>query len=465
MHSSENEIHVSIATAEGVLDAEAYAALGSEHGTRNPDRWNGTPSRKQQESVQRVQPVPLASAVHNTEPEALNLQSVTKASRQAAPDGRVLRWAEPRVDAGDLLYFLDANVWHRRCVQVKAMLVGGLGWQLLQDGEAIYDPSRSASVPDHPAAQLLARPNASAMQPLDVLIHRFLTDYFSLGNAYLEVVRDRSGHLAELYHVPARTMRRSARFDGYFQVQAAEAAAFRVFGEPDPAGLQSEILHLYQYDPQDDFYGMPDWYAALGAMGLDRTILEFNTYLFSNALMAHTAVVVEGGRLSTAARDAVKTFIQDRATGARNAGRILILEDERDEVKIRFEKLGLDMNDVVIVEAQRHFRDVVVAAHGVPPRILGIITPGQLGATGEVEGQLRTFVETVLRPGKRELETALNVLLEEVRPGCRIRFAEMDVTDLRSDAEFYSKMIQRGVYSPEEVRGLIDGAVQARVQG
>jgi HK97 family phage portal protein len=251
-------------------------------------------------------------------------------------------------------------------------------------------------------------------------------------------------------------MRRHARFQGYFQVRGTEAVPFRTFGDPDPAGQQSEILHLYQYDPQDDYYGMPDWYAALGAMGLDRTILEFNTYLFSNALMAHTAVIVEGGRLSDGAREAVKSFLQNRATGPNNAGRVLLLEDERDEVKVRFEKLGLDVEDVMIVEAQRHFRDVVVAAHGVPPRILGIITPGQLGATGEVEGQLRTFAETVLRPGQRELETALGVFLEEVAPGCHIRFAEMDATDLRADAEFYDRMIERGVFTAEEVRGMVE---------
>lgn len=390
---------------------------------------------------------------------------VAKESRQVRADPRTLRWAEPRVEPEDLLYFLDANVWHRRCVHLKALLTGGLGWRLVQDGEVLYDAAtgsagegagRRHAADDHPAVRLLTRPNPSAMQPLHVILQRFLVDYYSLGNAYLEVVRDRSGRVAELYHVPGRTMRRHARFQGYFQVRGAESVPFRAFGDPDPSGQQTEILHLYQYDPQDDYYGMPDWYAALGAMGLDRTVLEFNTYLFSNALMAHTAIVVEGGRLSDGAREAVKSFLQSRATGPNNAGRVLLLEDEREEVKVRFEKLGLDVEDVMIVEAQKYFRDVVVAAHGVPPRILGIITPGQLGATGEVEGQLRTFVETVLRPGQRELETALGVLLEDVAPGCRIRFAEMDITDLRADADFYDRMIGRGVFTPEEVRAMVE---------
>ena len=38
--------------------------------------------------------------------------------------------------------------------------------------------------------------------------------------------------------------------------------------------------------------------AALAAMGLDRTILEYNLRLFANSLMAHLAIVIEGGRLT-----------------------------------------------------------------------------------------------------------------------------------------------------------------------
>lgn len=105
---------------------------------------------------------------------------------------------------------------------------------------------------------------------------------------------------------------------------------------------------------------MPDWYVALVTMGLDRAVSEVNTRLFSYALMTHMAIIVEGGRLSAGAKTAIKSFLQERGTGPANAGRILILEDERNETKITFEKLNLDIKDTLIVEAQCHFRDVVI---------------------------------------------------------------------------------------------------------
>ena len=83
----------------------------------------------------------------------------------------------------------------------------------------------------------------------------------------------------------------------------------------------------------------------------------------------------------TNGREGLRIFVLEKARGVDNAGRIILLEDERDRVKIRFEKLNLEVKDLMIVKVLEHFRDVVVAAHGVPTRILGIVTPGQLEAS------------------------------------------------------------------------------------
>ena len=66
---------------------------------------------------------------------------------------------------------------------------------------------------------------------------------------------------------------------------------------------------------------------------------------------------------------------------------------------------------------------------------------------GEMENQLRNFKETVIRPAKRRVEQVFRLLLGEVHPGSWVRFAEMDVTDLRADGEFFDKMLSAGVFS------------------
>ena len=205
---------------------------------------------------------------------------------------------------------------------------------------------------------------------------------------------------------------------------------------------------------------MPGWVGALASMGLDRTVLEFNTRLFQNSMMAHMAIVVEGGRLSKEGREAIKRFVRDRAQGVENAGRVLLIEDENDRVKVRFEKMNLEVKDLMLKDVQNHFRDTVIASHGMPPRMLGVATPGQLGATGEVEGQLRTYRETVVRPSQRKL-TGLLAQIFGTDYGARyqVRFVEMDTTGASVDAALLKVLLDAGVYAGEEARTLVDRLV------
>lgn len=404
---------------------------------------------------------------------------VEKASRQRPPRAlAALRWRTPRIAFDDLVAFYDVNTWHRRCIGLKALLAVGLGWQIIRaDGDlddpesVVYDSRTKRGDTDHPAVKLCLRPSRGHRIGIGRMLERAIIDYLSVGNAFMEVVRDRAGRPAELYHARALRMRRAEdlRQEGraYYQLSAEGErrgdVAFAAYGADAsiPQRAASEIIHLYAYDPRSDYYGQPGWLGALGTMGLTRTVSLFNTKLFANNMMATYAVVVRGGRLSNEGREAIQRFVRDRASGAQNAGRVLLLENERDGVTIDFEPLTMQVKNLMITEAQPFFREEVIAAHGVPLRLLGIVTPGQLGATGEVEGQLRTFRETIQRPMQREVEGALGAVLDEVTngydlPPVRLRFMPMDVTNARDDADFYAKMIEHGVFTAEEVRQQIE---------
>jgi PBSX family phage portal protein len=404
-------------------------------------------------------------------------QPVEKGSRQLSADKLGGRWVEPRIRNDALLQFLDWNTWHRRCCVLKALMVAGLGWSVERDGEVVYDVHTGDGDLDDPVVRVLLQPSPDdPTLAFEEFAYRVMLDYWAVGNAYFEVVRDRRGRVAELYHVPARTMRRGIDRESYWQVktrqrrfaafrrraEAAEAVGGSDLSDAAAQTAASEIVHLYEYDPLGDDYGMPGWVGALASMGLDRTVLEFNTRLFQNSMMAHMAIVVEGGRLSKEGRDAIKRFVRERAQGVENAGRVLLIEDENDRVKVRFEKLNLEIKDLMLKDVQNHFRDTVIAAHGVPPRLLGVAAPGQLGATGEVEGQLRTYRETVVRPSQRKLSALFEHVFADAggsRGRYALRFVEMDTTGSAVDAALLKVVLDGGLYEPEEARALLERIV------
>lgn len=364
-------------------------------------------------------------------------------------------WVEPRLAFSDLLAWLDLNIWHKRCVYAKAAVIAGLGWQLVTDEEdkepdAMYDA----------IMEFLKYPNEDRIDTFDRIAFKSVVDMESTGNFFNEVNRSFGGMLVNLYHVRAVNFRRSkdARKGGYYQVPTKNYSKrwieFAKFGMPEPQ--KNEILHYYTYDPSSDYYGLPEWVPALADMVLDRSAVEFNINLFRNQLVAKFAVIVEGGKLSPAAKNSLREFLSSQAQGAKNAGKTLIFDTDDPNVKVRIDKLEMEFgtkNDWM-GKIRETGRDMVISAHALPPRMVGVVTAGQLGGGSEAAEQLNIFEQTEAGPKRARLEEFYNrtVLAEFGHHKWKLKFNSIDTTDAKVDAEVEEILNRIGVKLPEESR-------------
>lgn len=377
-------------------------------------------------------------------------KEVRKESKQVKSEFDGLQIKEPRYKFSDLLYFMDVNTWHKRCIFLKAAVTGGLGWQLVTD-----DENKEPDEAYNRIKAFLNRPNPNFNDNFSRIIYKMLIDYYALGNGWLELVRNVKGEAAELYHIPARTMRRRADFKGYWQVRTFKKVEFANFGDPNRT-TRNEVLHHFTYDPNDDYYGAPEWLPVMAGMALDRSAVEYNTYQFENGMMASFAITIKGGELSPKARAALRKFLQTNYKGIKNAGRVIVISNDDPNVEIKIEKLDLEgaARDMSFLRSRQFGRDEVISAHAVPPRMVGVMAAGQLGGAGEIAGQLKTFKEIVIAPEQEYLENYLNntILATFGEHKWRLAFNQMDITDLKDDAEYYEKMVGIGALTADEVR-------------
>jgi hypothetical protein len=140
--------------------------------------------------------------------------------------------------------------------------------------------------------------------------------------------------------------------------------------------------------------------------------------------------------------------------GIENAARSLILEVERGS-KLSVQDLNGSIKEAPYIELRRENRDEIASAHRVPPRLLSIIPAGQLGATGEVEGQLKIFKIGFADPRQRKIEAFFRKLFRD----CRLpdwntfRLVPMDVTAGSIDAQTLNLLTGgQPIISPEEAR-------------
>lgn len=360
--------------------------------------------------------------------------AVAKASDQKKGGKRgAKKWAEPRYDPKSLLFFLDVNTYLRRATALKARVAAGLGWELVStDDEKEPDEAHRAIT-------------AALGRELGAQLERFAYDLFAVGNGFLEIDRTDGGDPAGIYHARAASIRRGKMLhaaetkDRYYQVRRGKVVAeFAALGarEAGHAEGANEMIHLAEYDALSDHYGAPGWIGAMGVMLLDRTTVEHSTYLFKNGLMANFAVVVEGGKLSADQLTKLKEFIKQQSTGIENAGRGIVLQNEKEGVSIRIEPLNVAMKDLRLDHFRTAFRDEVVTASGTPPRLLGIIAAGQLGGGSEVDGQLKVFIETEIHPIQEAIEARMDEVLAMFgKHRWRFKLSHINLEDRKAVAE------------------------------
>ena len=343
---------------------------------------------------------------------------------------------------GDLIQFysdlIEYNAFHGLCINKKVACSVRLGMNIV-DGPDDFDPDMIVNDKDETIADVVSK---------------VCMDFESTGNGYMECVRGKGGKIQELYHCPSPLVThrpRGAETRFYYQGYGGRIP-FPSYSQ----GGDSSLLYFQNYTNSDRFYGLPDWRSCIPDIELDYYAVRYNQKFFVNSGIPDLAIVVEGGEFDQETEEKVVSYFQSNFKGWENAHKVLYLPVNSDGVKVRFEKLAVDAKDrdASFDTLRSRCRDNIVSAHDVPPRLVGVVTTGQLGAGGEVQGQFKVFQETHIAPKQRYFEGKLTPLLKDmgIISSGRLRFEAMDVNIQEKDSEYYPKMVESGIITVDEAR-------------
>ncbi len=346
----------------------------------------------------------------------------------------------PPVDYSFLAEILHENSWHERCLKVKSRVVAGLGYSL-----------KNEKVPNE-IAEIIKKPSKGI--GFVTMLNNLELDFQIFGNAYIEVVRI-GNNVEALYHMPARDIRIKADRSGYVQIPngiMSKSVEFKNFGAKDDKRNIHELIHLKNYSPSSSYYGLPDYLGCVPAITTLTLIAEYNIRYFANGCMADLAIIVEGGDLDEETENKIIEKLKTDITGLINSHRTLFLSVNNKEVKIRIEKLN-DVKDGSFKILKDSSRDEIVSAHGVPPRLAGIVVNGSLGGTNESRGQMETFLEIDIKPRQARLVEVLNQSYEEmygVNPDFYLY--ELDIMSYGEKITAMSTGVNAGIITVDEAR-------------
>ena len=248
--------------------------------------------------------------------------------------------------------FMRNPVAHR-AVRMIAEAAAAVPW-LLYDG--------ADELGEHPLLGLLRRPNRRLAG--SAFMERLYGHLLMAGNAYVELVEAQGA--AELHLLRPDRVAVVADARGWpVALDHREGSARRriALGE-------GGALHLSLFHPLDDHYGFPPLQAALMALDIHNAAGRWNKALLDNSARPSGALVYapkEGGNLSEEQYERLKAELEEGYSGARRAGRPLLLEGGLD-----WKAMGLTPKDMDFIQAKNAASRDIALAFGVPPMILGI---------------------------------------------------------------------------------------------
>lgn len=231
----------------------------------------------------------------------------------------------------------------------------------------------------------------------------FALDFLTFGNAYLERRTSLTGRTVALKHALAKYTRRGQDLETFFFVrgwkQEHEFAAGSVF-------------QLREADVNQEVYGVPEYLSALQAAWLNESATLFRRRYYNNGSHAGFILYISDAAQEQADIDAMREAL--KASKGPGNFRNLFLYSPNGK------KDGVQLIPVSEVGAKDDFfniknvsRDDVLAAHRIPPQLLGIV-PSNTGGFGAVLPAAQVFARNEIQPLQERFRELNAWLGEEV---------------------------------------------------
>lgn len=223
---------------------------------------------------------------------------------------------------------------------------------------------------------------------------RWALDFLIFGNGYLETRKNRLGGLLELVPAPAMHMRRCKDLTTYVQVQRwNEMHEFEA----------GSVFHLMEPDINQEVYGLPEYLGGLHSAWLNESATLFRRKYYENGSHAGFILYMTDAAQNEGDVAAIRQALKD-SKGPGNFRNLFMYAPNG-------KKDGIQIIPVSEVAAKDEFfkiknvtRDDMLAAHRVPPQLLGVV-PSNTGGFGAADKAAEVF-------GRNEVEPLQSRFLE-----------------------------------------------------
>jgi hypothetical protein len=168
-----------------------------------------------------------------------------------------------------------------------------------------------------------------------------------------------------------------------------------------------------------DVYPRPDYWSAINYIELDKQISIFHINQISNGLFPSTIINFYNGQATPEQKQQMMMDWENKMSGARNAGKVVMFFNERDQPKTEITPFPVNDADKQYALMNDTAQQKIITAHRVTtPLLFGIRENTGFGSNkDEMAVGLEIFNKQVIEPYQAKINYTLEELLSNQMPG------------------------------------------------
>ena len=168
-----------------------------------------------------------------------------------------------------------------------------------------------------------------------------------------------------------------------------------------------------------DVYPRPDYWSAINYIELDKQISIFHINQISNGLFPSTIINFYNGQATPEQKQQMMMDWENKMSGARNAGKVVMFFNERDQPKTEITPFPVNDADKQYQLMDTTATQKIITAHRVTtPLLFGIRETSGFGSNkDEMATGLEIFNKQVIVPYQEKINTSIEELLSNQLPG------------------------------------------------
>ncbi len=315
------------------------------------------------------------------------------------------------------------------------------------------DEDSRYEIKQHPLLKILERPNP-CIGGSD-FIESIVSYRLISGNVYIQAITNTSNEVKELHILRPDRVQVIAGDNcipmGYrYSVKGNNSNEYLDFPVDSITG-KSEILHIKNFNPLNDWYGLSPIEAAAYSIDQHNYSASWNQALLQNGARPSGALVVKGDNsLSEDQFNRLKNQVSEEFSGHANAGRPILLEGGLEWKEMSISPKDMDFMNIKNTSA----RDIALA-FGVPPQLLGI--QGDNTYNNLAEARLALWEQTVIAHLNDIADALNNWLVPAFDARLKLSFDIDSVSALAPRREaLWNKITSASFLSDDEKRKILN---------